>query len=219
MLHKKNLIVLDIDGTLTDTVDIHQSAFKKSLNLIGVKEFNDKFGSYRHHTDSFIAKVIYETNTSKKFDKKTSQVFENHLYEIISETTINEITGAKNFVNHIENQTDFGICYATGSMYLPAKHKLEKIGLNFTLDLLVASNEIEEREKIVEAAIEKSLKHYKVDRFERIITFGDGIWDLLTAKNLSLEFVGIGKRNQEILINNGMKKHFYDFSQLVINEL
>jgi beta-phosphoglucomutase-like phosphatase (HAD superfamily) len=65
MKKKKNLIVFDIDGTLADSVNIHQEAFKQSLNLIGVKEFNDKFGAYLHHTDSHIAKVILRQQQMK----------------------------------------------------------------------------------------------------------------------------------------------------------
>lgn len=219
MQKKRNLIVFDIDGTLTDSVEIHQIAFKKSLNLIGVTEFNDKFCSYKHHTDFHIARVIYESSTTKLFDKSTSELFEKHLFKLTSNNEIIEIFGAKKFVDYIENHTDFGICFATGSMYLPAKNKLEKIEIKFNPDLLVASNDLEKREEIVEKAIEKSLKHYKVEKFEPILSFGDGLWDLITAKNLSLEFVGIGEKNKKILSEYGMKKHYLNYENLEISEL
>jgi beta-phosphoglucomutase-like phosphatase (HAD superfamily) len=218
-MKKRNLIVFDIDGTLTDTVEIHQKAFKKSLQLIGVEKFNDSFGTYKHHTDSYIAKVIYEFSTKKSFDKSVNLQFENHLYELICQSEISEISGSKHIINYIENETDFGICYATGSLYRPANLKLEKIGIDFHPMQLVASDEIEEREKIVEKAIENAKKHYKIEKFDKIISFGDGLWDLKTAKNLSLEFIGIGKTNEEILRKNGMKKHFYNFNKMTITDL
>ncbi|CAL2076505.1 hypothetical protein T190607A02C_130012 [Tenacibaculum sp. 190524A02b] len=37
------------------------------------------------------------------------------------------------------------------------------------------------------------------------------MWDLLTAKNLNLEFIGIGLKNKKILIDNG--------AELVLNDL
>jgi phosphoglycolate phosphatase-like HAD superfamily hydrolase len=44
---------------------------------------------------------------------------------------------------------------------------------------------------------EKSLDYYRQkNEFEKIVSVGDGVWDVRTAKNLNLDFVGIarGKR-------------------------
>ena len=35
------------------------------------------------------------------------------------------------------------------------------------------------------------------DRPDRIVSVGDGMWDLLTAKNLDVEFIGIGSDAKE----------------------
>lgn len=53
----------------------------------------------------------------------------------------------------------------------------------------------------------------------RIISFGDGLWDLKTANNLSLEFIGIGCSNEAVLKGSGMKKHYADFSEIMIADL
>lgn len=219
MQSKTSLIVFDIDGTLTESVEIHQNAFVKSLQHIGVNQFNKQFGTYTHHTDLHIAKVIYETATNKKFNEETATLFENSLLQQMAAVEVKEIQGAKNFIEYIENHTAFGTCFATGSMYLPAKYKLDQAGIKFNPELLVASNQLEEREKIVEKAIAQALKHYKVAKFNRIISFGDGLWDLRTAQNLSLEFIGIGTKNSEVLYQNGMQKHYPDFSTLLNNPL
>jgi beta-phosphoglucomutase-like phosphatase (HAD superfamily) len=55
-LKKKNLIVFDIDGTLTDSVKVHQKAFTEMLLEIGVRQVNAEYKSFKHHTDSYIAK-------------------------------------------------------------------------------------------------------------------------------------------------------------------
>lgn len=216
---KKNLIVFDIDGTLTDTVEIHQNAFRTSLQHIGVKNFNDSFGTYKHHTDSFIAKEIFELSVNKPFEQLILDTFEEHLYTQINQNKIREINGAKQLIKYIETNTDFGICYATGSLLKPAKLKLEKTGILFDPTQLVASNKINEREAIIKKAINNSLSFYNVEKFDRIISFGDGIWDLKAAENLSIEFVGIGDKHHEILTLNGMKKHYTDFSTLKWTEL
>jgi phosphoglycolate phosphatase-like HAD superfamily hydrolase len=153
------------------------------------------------------------------FDNEKQVHFEENLYNIISNHKIIEISGAKRFIELLERETDFGVCFATGSLYRSAKYKLDKINIEYNSDLLVASNDLEEREKLIEKAIENALKYYNVNKFDRIISFGDGIWDLLTAQNLNIEFVGIGKVNYEIMMQNGMKKHFTDLAEIKINEI
>lgn len=123
-----------------------------------------------------------------------------------------EIKGAKQFVAHIEQETTFGVCYATGSMHRPAAFKLEKIGIGFDPLQLVASNHSEERAAIVQAAIRNAGSYYGTAQFDRIIAFGDGIWDLKTAQQLAIGFVGIGDKNKAIMEAAGMEIHESDYT-------
>ena len=197
--------MFDIDGTLTDSVILHQKAFTEMLYEIGVNEINSEFKSFKHHTDSFIAKEIFENDKQNPISENNLIEFENGLTQKISLEKIQEISGAKELVERLENNTDFGISFATGSLRRPAEFKLNSIGILFDKMQLVASDKIHEREKIVEKAIENAKKFYGVKKFERIISVGDGLWDLLTAQNLNLEFIGIGLKNKKLLVENGAK--------------
>ncbi len=212
----KNLIVFDIDGTLTDSVKIHQKAFAEMLFEIGVEKINSEFQSFKHHTDSFIAKEIYETTLDMPMSEAKRIEFEKGLTKKISRQEINEITGAKQLIGVLENETDFGVCYATGSLRRPALHKLRSIEVEFNKKQLVASDLIFERENIVENAIRNAMEYYTVENFDRIIAVGDGLWDLLTARNLGLEFIGIGVANKEALIHNGAKIVYEDLSEFKV---
>jgi phosphoglycolate phosphatase-like HAD superfamily hydrolase len=220
MMEKKNLIVFDIDGTLTDTVQLHQSAFIQSLKQLNVKEIDTNFKEYKHHTDSYIAKIIYEKYTNKLFDEKRIMEFENFLLQNISKQDIlSEIVGAKKIIDFLEKETNYGVCYATGSLFKPAEYKLNKIGIDFNQKQLVASNHILDREGIVNSAIVNAKEYYKRERFETIISIGDGIWDLKTARNLSLDFIGIGKANKENLIQNGAEIYLNDLSEFDLKKI
>ena len=71
--------------------------------------------------------MIYEKATGQRFDESILKKFENLLYEnILKEDSISEIKGAKEWVDKIENETDFGVCYATGSLVKTAKYKKQK---------------------------------------------------------------------------------------------
>lgn len=212
-MNKKHLIVFDIDGTLTDSVSAHQSSFIEALKNIGVKNMDTNFKDYKHHTDSYIAKVIYELDTKSIFDKKVWSTFENFMLENIQQKTpITEIKGAKRLVDYLRKNTDFAVCFATGSMRKPAEYKMNQVGIDFKPNLLVAANEIESREGIVQKAIDNAKAHYGVD-FERVISLGDGFWDLTTAENLGLEFIGAGAKNQMLLEEHGARV-LIDYSSL-----
>lgn len=215
-MKKTSLIVFDIDGTLTDSVSQHQKAFTEMLFEIGVKKINSEFKSFKHHTDSFIAKEIYETDQKESFSENTFSKFESGLTQKISNEKFTEILGAKNLIEVLEKESDFGICYATGSLYRPAIHKLKSIGIEFNNKQLVASDHIYKREKIIEKAIENSADYYNVSKFKRIISVGDGLWDLLTAKNLGLEFIGVGLKNEKLLIENGAEIVYKDLTKFEI---
>lgn len=83
---------------------------------------------------------------------------------------------------------------------------------------MVASDELYERENIILEGIKKAKELYSVEEFSRIISFGNGLWDLKAAQNLKLEFVGVGDRNKEILLANGCEKHVYDFKNSSIED-
>ena len=84
----------------------------------------------------------------------------------INPNEIKEISGAKQMIKDIESKTNFGICFATGSLLKPATLKLDKAGIDFEPIQIVASNEMEEREEIIKKAIHNARIFYKVEKFK-----------------------------------------------------
>lgn len=207
---KKNLIVFDIDGTLTDSVKEHIKAFREVLSEIGVHDVDADFKLFKHHTDSFIAKEIFETDRQVGFSEEKKKQFEAGLTDRLDRYQFSEIPGAKKLLEDLAS-SDFGICFATGSLRRPAMRKLTSIGVEFEKWQLVTSDDLYSREEIVRKAIDQAKTNYDVQQFERIISVGDGIWDLFTAKNLGLEFIGVGEENRMKLLEHGAK--------LVLNDL
>lgn len=212
-------MVFDIDGTLTDSVEVHQEAFKKAIKEIGLSETGPSFSEYLHHTDSYIVRTLYESTTGKPFDEPTKILFEDILYREICKNDTREIEGAADFLKHLSHNTEFGVCFATGSLLKPAVWKLRQAGIDFEPSLLVTANHFEERENIVLKAIENAGEFYAAANFERIISWGDGLWDLKTAGLLALEFIGIGEKHKELLRQNGAVQLFTDFKQVNVEGL
>lgn len=79
---------------------------------------------------------------------------------------------------------------------------------------MASSDKIEVREEIVQESIKKAESFYNT-KFNRILSIGDGLWDLQVAKNLGLEFIGIGDKHRKALKEKGCKIHFNNPKELL----
>jgi phosphoglycolate phosphatase-like HAD superfamily hydrolase len=208
---KNRLAIFDIDGTLIDSVLQHQSAFLKALEKFGLFSFNNNWSDYKHHTDNFIFKTIFEAQFKTNTTVNDLDRFEDILSEFVTEATITnkvvEIRGAKYFLEQIAN--DFDIVFATGSLLKPAKYKLQQTEITIDEKLIVAANKILSRDELVLKSIETAKHFYTTENYEQIISFGDGLWDYETAKNLNIDFIGIGNSK---LQEYGVINFFSDFT-------
>ena len=211
-MKKKNLIVFDIDDTLTKSENQHQTAYVNTMIDFGITEINQDWKTYPNVTDSHILKLNYEANFNKKFDLDFIPAFEKRMTEqILTLSKTEEIKGASTIVDFFMKETNYAICFATGSLLQPALLKLEQATINFVPDLVEASNTIYTREGIVSSAIKKAKHYFQVDEFKHIISVGDGIWDLKTARNLGIHFLGIRDKNLAVFQQENIKSHITDW--------
>jgi phosphoglycolate phosphatase-like HAD superfamily hydrolase len=200
------LIILDIDGTMTKSEQHHLSAFLDGLHGVGIQEVNTNWGGYEHITDTFIFKENYRTQFGEDPDEEVFGLLEELITDSILEfESPKEVLGAKAFVDTIQQSGDYVFAYATGALKSPAKYKLDETGIFYEEPILIGANGFDTREEIVTAAIKAAKDHYKVNEFEKIISAGDGLWDLTTARNLNLPFLGIGNKNIEKFTAEGAK--------------
>ena len=219
-MQKKNLIVFDIDDTLTKSEHQHQAAFVNTMLDFGITDINQDWKSYQNVTDSFILKVNYEAHFKKEFDLSLISEFEKKMTaSMLTLSKTEEIKGASTIVDFFMKETDYAICFATGSLLQPALIKLAQANINFVPNLVEASNMIYTREDIVKSAIEKAKKYFGVPKFKNIISVGDGIWDLKTARNLGVHFLGIRNKNLADFQQENIKSHIEDWTNFDFNTI
>ena len=219
-MQKKNLIVFDIDDTLTKSETQHQTAYINTMLDFGITEINKDWKTYQNVTDSYILKVNYEANFNKKFDFSLIPEFEKKMTaSMLALSKTEEIKGASAIVDFFMKETDYAICFATGSLLKPALIKLAQANINFVPDLVEASNVIYTREDIVKSAIEKAKKYFNIPEFKNIISVGDGIWDLKTARNLGVHFLGIRNKNLADFQQENIKSHIVDWTNFDFNKI
>ncbi len=185
----------------------------KSLASLGIVDIDIDYNNYKHHTDSYALRYNYERNFETPFPNNLLDDFETDLVHQMSLfDPVKEIEGAKSLIQFFrENQVSF--CFATGALPKPAKIKLDQCDIWYDERLLATSKTHESREGFVIDAIERAKGYYAKSEFDQIISVGDGLWDLKTAQNLSLDFVGIGDKNKKKLLANGAKNCFTNLEE------
>lgn len=219
-MKKRNLIVLDIDDTLTSSGEKHTDSLVYAMQQMGIAAVDTDWRNYAHATDSFIVKTNYERTFNKEFSLDLLHDFEKVMTQYFLEfPDSKEVAGAKAAVDFFINETDYAVCYGTGSLSKPAILKLEQSGVSFAEEVVEVSNSIFTREEIVSSAIQKAKAYHNVDEFEHIISFGDGLWDATTAANLGVHFVGVNTKNVSDFKKQGVKYHINDWSEFNLKEV
>jgi phosphoglycolate phosphatase-like HAD superfamily hydrolase len=214
------LALFDIDGTLTETNEADNECFVKAFAVSHqITEIETDWTKYNHVTDSGIALEIFNQRLGRLPCEEDFLTFKSLFIENLSEfaskdeTLFAEVSNAKAMLEKLKLEKNWVIALATGSFYDSAKLKLEKAKIDFKDFPIGTADDAVSREEILQTAIEKSLENYGLQKFEKIVSIGDGVWDVQTARNLGLSFIGIasGKR-AEALREEGANYIIKDFT-------
>ena len=217
------LIIFDIDGTLTNTVEVDDLCYTSTFkNLHGIALSKIEWNNFPHVTDLGVCKSIFETmldqNLTDEILAETKAYFFDQLKTMASDdpTLFIEVAGANAFVNRLRLH-NFPIAIATGGWEESAKFKLDNIGFDYKNLPFANSDHHYSRKEITEIAIKFAREHYNSD-FTKIVYFGDGEWDFKTCGELGIEFIGIDNQNTGKLNDLGAKivfENFFNTEQLI----
>ncbi len=213
----KNLVVFDIDGTIVHSEYQHHESIEYAFKKMNCVEIDRNWFGYDHVTDNHIFSKVFEYNNGRPTTAADIQEFEQHaLDKILELPKMEEIAGAKDLVQKVWDSDDWDLAFATGSLYRTALKKLADAGVKFKPSIVIASNEIESREGLIEHAEEAAKRLFQVNNYDRILSCGDALWDVRTAKNLNIPLLGIGLHHKEKLMDEGVKHHVDDWTDVDI---
>jgi phosphoglycolate phosphatase-like HAD superfamily hydrolase len=208
------LVIFDLDGTLTRTNQVDDLCFPRAFaESLGVSGLNTDWSAYPHATDT----VIFEASFAQRFrrlpDSDESRSFRRHFVALLSELHASqpalfaEISGASIFLDRLQRDPRWSIAIATGCWKQSAEFKMEAAGLPTAgLPMAFVEDGIS-REEIVQAAMDRAASHYKRQFFERVVSVGDGLWDVKTAQKLGLPFVGVAEGERAELLRQAGATH------------
>jgi phosphoglycolate phosphatase-like HAD superfamily hydrolase len=213
------LLVCDLDGTLARTVVVDEECFIQAFAYVfDVRDLNTKWMEYEHITDLGILRHVFQSRFQRTPDRDDIVRFAECFVGLLedrhtgSAAHFAEVPGASALFTNLTNHSMWRVAIATGCLEASAKFKMEKAQLPADNVPTAFAEDGPSREAIVRTAIERARRKYRVDYFERIVSVGDAIWDVRTARRLELPFVGLASGKRAVILrDNGARTIIENF--------
>ena len=208
------LAIFDIDGTLTNTNSVDDGCFIRALSEAhGLTGISTDWASYPHTTDSGITAKNFQERFGREpedseLDKLRSCFVKmlNEQYESNS-SGFAEIAGASVALSALMREADWAIAIATGSWRESALLKLRAAKIDFDGIPAAFAEDGLSREEILQSAVSHALEQHQLSSFGKIVSIGDGVWDVRTACRLNFAFLGVGGGDRAAILGRSGAKH------------
>lgn len=193
-----NLLVFDIDGTLLNTTDVDSECYQIALReTFGVDISNFDWENYSDVTDQGVTEDVLKNHFGRMPMPSEMKKMEESMCSLIASKTVNEpkkfnpAEGIQSVLQELLEQDEIAYVFATGAWKGSAEAKLAALNMNLEDIPWEHAGPLRRRADIVLSAIEKAKIKFGVDSFNSICALGDGKWDLRTAQELEINFVGV----------------------------
>ena len=191
------LHLFDIDGTLVHVAEdlAFADAFLARLGE-GVDLTYDLKAPI---TDMGYVTSVFERHLGKPADQAEVKALLDHFVSLLHQRThggelpVRAVAGATDFVTALARGG--AIAVSTGCVEGSARLKLVHVGLDAVFRCGGFSIGERSRADVVRRAIAAAESTY-ARRFERVVLFGDGAWDLDSTREAGIEFIGINESEQ-----------------------
>jgi len=208
------LVIFDIDGTLTQTSRVDEICFVRAFaDTHGIDVIADHWINCPHVSDSGVTQHLFQHHFARDPHDHESSAIKQRLVDLLEEhhqidqSYFAEIPRAAETFNHLVERRGWVKALATGCWQPSAEMKLRAASINYHGVPGGFAEDGVARESIVGAAISRSRASYECDNFDRIVSVGDGVWDVRTAARLGLAFVGVACGARAAVLREAGAKH------------
>ena len=221
-----NLAIFDIDGTLTKTDHVDDICFVRALaDAHSITEINTDWAGYPHTTDSAITYHIFQEKFNRAPEEAELLKFKSCFVSLLQDYRVKdsslfaEVAGASLMLQRLSQESKWRVAIASGGWRVSATLKLKTAAIEVNDFPAAFADDGLSREDILQAAELKAQVLYQQSHFDRVVSVGDGLWDVRTARNLKFPFLGIGSGEGENKLRRAGATHvikdFADYSQLI----
>lgn len=211
-------ILFDIDGTLTDTMDVDTRCFLQAfVDVCGFNDVDSDWSLYKNTTDAGIFHEVFESRRRRAPTASETVQFRDYLVALFRSAALQApfvpIPGAPELLARLKELNENRIGLATGSWSDAARIKMAGAGLSYDDYPEASADDAPDRETIVRIAAARTAGN--TCKWNRTIYVGDGVWDVKMSRLLDIPFLGIGVGAQrEKLMAAGASYVLPDFADL-----
>jgi phosphoglycolate phosphatase-like HAD superfamily hydrolase len=194
-MSERRLVLFDIDGTLTATNDVDTECYTRAVaEALGLTATDIAWSESPHISDTGIARWLWMQHRGCLPSENELSAVRARLVELLDDQCrqnpdrFRAVTGAADAVERL-HADGWVIALATGGWGPSARLKLAAARLPADLPIF-CSDDAFERETIVSLARDHCVRAAG-GAFDRVVSVGDGVWDVRTAGQLGLPFVGV----------------------------
>lgn len=198
------LVVFDVDGTLTETLDIDDSSWQEAgQEVLGLEKINTEWGVYEHSTDEAVVSQLIREQTNLPIEEGIIHRFRDRIHELLRAAAkdprcIQPKPGAQKIFSALAH-SGWASAIATGGWEVNARFKLEQAGVCIDGIPAVFAEDALPREGLIRLARERASQQYG-ENFNSIVYVGDGVWDMESACLAGAGFIGIGTGEKRSLL-------------------
>jgi phosphoglycolate phosphatase-like HAD superfamily hydrolase len=215
-----NLVIFDIDGTLTDSASLDDELFLQSFKVsFGLELPLKKWEHYKmisSFNDNSITSMILEKELG--FLQSADEIGKLKIYylNLLLENSdlIHEIEGSTNFYHLIKSQRYYKVGIATGSWRKAGIIKLNAIRIDTDKIAFGNADLHNNRKDIISEVISQAEFYNKAEPFDKITYIGDGVWDYAAAQELGINFLGVDYHQTGKLKEIGVDKIIKDYKDI-----
>jgi len=193
-----SLAIFDIDGTLTDTNAVDDACYRSAVaETLGLAETAIDWTGTPHFTDRGIFDWLFAKHhrtVPSEDDVRSARERLTELLTAAMETSparFTPIVGSTRVFGHLASN-GWRVSIATGCWRPSALMKLRAAGIELDEALIACADDAASRADIVTASRKRAQNFYGCE-FSRVVSIGDGVWDVTTASELGLPFIGVGR--------------------------
>src|SRR5438094_3942705 len=191
-----HLVMFDIDGTLTETMNVDEECFVRSFkDVFGFADVDTDWSHYPHTTDSGIFDDVFTSRMGRSATAQEVSRFRQHFIQLLaaasSQSPFAPIAGADRLLSQLAQGGSHRVSLATGSWRDSARLKMASAGMCLDDHPAASADDALDRESIMRLSKERAAERYG-ESFACTVYVGDGVWDARASRGGGIPFIGIG---------------------------
>jgi phosphoglycolate phosphatase-like HAD superfamily hydrolase len=217
-----NLVIFDIDGTLTRTTDVDaRYALKAFAEEFGIPRIDTDWSRYENPSDLGITREVLARHFGRAARPEEIARLEHRFLALLraavqeDRAAFVEVPGARRALDALAADDRWAVAIASGGWRSTSLCKLGAARIDIASLPAVFSDKEPRREEILRRAVRLAEARRGTGAFGKVVSVGDAVWDVRAARNAGLAFLGVGDgRGEDALRRAGAAAVISDYQDL-----